>query len=386
MSPCERYVLTYAPANKNAYVVWNFQSVDKIREFEKEQGEDQLTYQWSYDGNYVAKKFKLTKETEEGQKEKTGVSVYELPSMHLLENAKKQKKSITIHGVQAFEWAPHDNFFVYTAFQEGQVPKIGFIEIPTRRELTSKAMPGTESLDITFHPQGHFLALVNQRKAKKQIKWQIEVFNTRSKNLPHQIIPIQQEVHLFQGIYWEPHHNKLAIMAKVRRQLEAGQKDYTKEKTKHQIMIFRMDLDEYQNFRIKNYGQVPSEKAKGFCWAGSGDIFAVIEQESNQVVNFFMIQEEEPISETVQATGGKTKGQAASRLVAAEVKYEFKKTARQEIRELKFDFCWDQSGRYFTAFGIKNTSIDSKPKSIKMFNLVGEPVLSIEGVNGLKTF
>jgi len=28
MSPCERYVLTYAPMSKTPYIIWNFQLVE----------------------------------------------------------------------------------------------------------------------------------------------------------------------------------------------------------------------------------------------------------------------------------------------------------------------------------------------------------------------
>lgn len=47
MSPCERYVLTYAPMSKNPYVIWNFQLVEQIRSFEQKEGEDGHAYIWS---------------------------------------------------------------------------------------------------------------------------------------------------------------------------------------------------------------------------------------------------------------------------------------------------------------------------------------------------
>lgn len=36
MSPCERYVVTYAPMAKNPFVIWNFQLVEQIRDFDQE--------------------------------------------------------------------------------------------------------------------------------------------------------------------------------------------------------------------------------------------------------------------------------------------------------------------------------------------------------------
>lgn len=141
MSPCERYVLTYAPSSKSPYVVWNFQLVEQIRDFDQKHGEDHTTYMWSFDGNYLAKKFvteiKSTKDdgSEETVKTKTGISVYSLPSMELIVNEEGQKKSITIEGIQELKWAPHKNFLVYTAFPgENQHPRVGFIEVPSRKQ------------------------------------------------------------------------------------------------------------------------------------------------------------------------------------------------------------------------------------------------------------
>lgn len=60
MSPCERYVLTYAPKGDVAFTIWNFQLVETIRDFAAEDDENHETYKWSFDGNYLAKKFETT--------------------------------------------------------------------------------------------------------------------------------------------------------------------------------------------------------------------------------------------------------------------------------------------------------------------------------------
>jgi hypothetical protein len=38
--------------------------VEVIREFDSEAGEDHETYKWSFDGNYLAKKFRTEQEKE----------------------------------------------------------------------------------------------------------------------------------------------------------------------------------------------------------------------------------------------------------------------------------------------------------------------------------
>lgn len=141
MSPCEKYVLTYSPMGDTCFTIWNFQMVEVIRDFEAEAEEDENTYQWSFDGQYLAKKFYTETETDGKTKVKEGISVYTLPSMQLLPNKDGLKKSITTEGVKDWMWAPHKNVIVYTAFykqiEDGPKldPKIGFLKIPERRVM-----------------------------------------------------------------------------------------------------------------------------------------------------------------------------------------------------------------------------------------------------------
>ena len=148
MSPCERYVLTYAPMSKTPYVIWNFQLVEQIRDFDQKEGENGHTYTWSHDGNYLAKKFRQEKPQVDGQRDaairyKTGVSVYQLPSMELIQTTEGVKKSITVDGIESIMWAPNRNFLVYTAFPgDNQHPRVGFIEVPSR-QTTIKTFSNT---------------------------------------------------------------------------------------------------------------------------------------------------------------------------------------------------------------------------------------------------
>lgn len=119
MSPCERYVVTYAPTQKSPYVVWDFQLVEQIRDFDQKIGENFQTYQWSFDGEYLAKKFIQDIKvdgSDEVVKQKRGLSVYKLPTMELIATDDGVKKSITVDGIEDWAWAPHKNFIVYSAF------------------------------------------------------------------------------------------------------------------------------------------------------------------------------------------------------------------------------------------------------------------------------
>jgi translation initiation factor 3 subunit B len=155
MSPCEQYVLTYnQTSKKEAFIVWNFKLTDKIRSFEKEMFDKAESYKWSHDGKYIAKKFRTDKTNELGEtKTKTGLSVFGLPSMDLLEKD-GNKKSITIDGIEAFEWSPSAPILVYSAFPEGnnQYSRVGFLKIPQRHNLMEMMQKDAEEFKLVFHP------------------------------------------------------------------------------------------------------------------------------------------------------------------------------------------------------------------------------------------
>jgi len=294
MSPCERYVLTYAPMSKSPYVIWNFQLVEQIRDFDQKEGEDGHAYTWSHDGNYLAKKFKTEKAEDNTAKVKTGISVYQLPSMELIQTSDGAKKSITVEGIMDVKWAPNRNALAYTAFPgENQHPRVGFIEIPSR-QTTIKTFNNTQTLQMYFHSQGSYLAIMNEYKEKKTTKYSVELFDTRKQNFPHQQVLINREVLKFHGIHWEPYHSKMAVHTLAKRIVEAGKKDYTLDAQRNGIDIYEMIEDPIKGFVTKTIGFMPSEKITGFRWSGAGNIFNVFESEgSKSSIQFYMISVEE---------------------------------------------------------------------------------------------
>jgi uncharacterized protein with WD repeat len=99
--------------------------------------------------------------------------------MELIATADGAKKSITIEGVEKMMWAPNRNCIVYTAFPgENQHPRIGFIEIPSR-QTTIKTFNNAQTFELYFHPQGDYLAVMNEYKEKKTTKYSVELFDTK---------------------------------------------------------------------------------------------------------------------------------------------------------------------------------------------------------------
>lgn len=64
-------------------------------------------------------------------------------------------------------------------------------------------------------------------------------------------------------------------------------------------------------------------------------------------------------------------------LVAEEVKYEFRKTARQEANDALVKPFWDESGRLFVLQGARKPTDffgDKGTRQIKIFNMFGEQI------------
>lgn len=75
-----------------------------------------------------------------------------------------------------------------------------------------------------------------------------------------------------------------------------------------------------------------------------------------------------------------------NKLSSTEDKYEFKKTAKYEIHETKYDCSWDQTGRYLALYGEKRSQVDKTAKSIKFYGIFGEPLAVYEGLLSLQQF
>lgn len=96
---------------------------------------------------------------------------------------------------------------------------------------------------------------------------------------------------------------------------------------------------------VRLVGYLGSEKVTQFTWSPAGDVFAICEKEglvSKQIWSFFMVELiEQTLPEQIQlstlAKVGKRNApqviQMTNAMQAAEVKYEFRKTARHEITD-----------------------------------------------------
>ena len=74
-------------------------------------------------------------------------------------------------------------------------------------------------------------------------------------------------------------------------------------------------------------------------------------------------------------------------LAATEAKWEFKKTARQETPDSYSCGIWDDFGRFFVLQGMKPPGPwDKGTRHIKIFNIFGEPMQSVDKIPELSNF
>lgn len=70
-------------------------------------------------------------------------------------------------------------------------------------------------------------------------------------------------------------------------------------------------------------------------------------------------------------------------IAAVEDTYEFRRTARHEIKDKSYYAHWDEKGRFFMIQGRKNLSFDKSMKQIKIYNMFGELIEQHTDLQGL---
>ena len=177
---------------------------------------------------------------------------------------------------------------------------------------------GSLSLKFVFHPQGTYLATINEFKIKKNTQYAVEIFELRSNDcVPHQQIQIERQVIEFRNVHWEPNHTKLAIHTLAKKENE-GKREYTSNPTRDGVDIYEMVHDkETKSFVVKTIGKLNNDRIVAFSWAPCGDIFTACERDgttinSKKIWGFYMIdmreeqkKDDKPAPQIIRGKGGK---------------------------------------------------------------------------------
>ncbi|CAN0498159.1 unnamed protein product, partial [Ectocarpus sp. 12 AP-2014] len=152
-------------------------------------------FRWSADGKYLARKGKDL------------ISIYELPSMRLLD-----KKSLKAEGVSDFEWSPKDNVLAYWAPEQANAPaRVSVVEIPSRKELRQKNLVMVSECRLHWQDEGDYLCVkvLRHSKSKKTMYNNFEIFRVREPLVPVETMEKKQQVAAFA---WEPAGDRFALV------------------------------------------------------------------------------------------------------------------------------------------------------------------------------
>lgn len=273
------------------------------RDFEQERGEDGSTFKWSFDGDYIAKitKKPINDEKEESKTEeepemRTYISIYALEDCKLIKDSHGDRTSIYVEGLDSFSWAPHKNAIVHTSFPSGEnaLPRITIQAVPSRQNLNIHTLKDSSEMNIYWHPQGNYLAVMSVSTNKKQSKHTVELFETkdmRANEIPHQQVTINRDIIDFYGVVFEPNQAKFGIHTNSKRVLEAGQANYSNETSKKLVDIFQIKSDSINGFHLKFVGTLLSEKVLEVYFSGAGNVLCTIDQDAptKTSISFFLI-------------------------------------------------------------------------------------------------
>lgn len=204
-SPNEKYLLTVSEKDpENAIIIWDIKTSSMLRSFPagKPTGaKDEVVqglmtpFKWSADDKYIARRGKDV------------ISVYELPSMKLLD-----KKSVKADNIHDFFWSPTDSILAYWASEGNNVPaRVSLVELPSRREVRQKNLFNVSDCKLQWHPNGTFLSVKVTRhsKSKKTLFTNFELFRVHDTLVPVEMLEMKETVVAFA---WEPKGSRFAIV------------------------------------------------------------------------------------------------------------------------------------------------------------------------------
>lgn len=142
-------------------------------------------FKWSADEKYVAR-----------MKPQESISIYELPSMRLLD-----KTSIKIDGINDFEWAPatakregvklYEQLLCYWTPEIGSNPaKVGLMSIPTKEIVRTRNLFNVTDAKLHWQSNAEFICVKVDRhsKSKKSMATNLEIFRIKEKGVPVEVV------------------------------------------------------------------------------------------------------------------------------------------------------------------------------------------------------
>lgn len=203
------------------YVIWDVETGKPIRSFAQLDTPTQLdedgvkkpqkfpwpAFKWSADCKYVAR-----------LNQGTGISVYELPRMNLLD-----KSVIKIEGVMDFEWAPatpqrdsvktYEQLLTFWTPEIGSNPaKVGLMSIPSKEIVRTLNLFSVTDVKLHWQSEAAYLCVKVDRhsKSKKSQATTLEIFRVKEKGVPVEVVDTIKDTVI--NFAWEPKGDRFVII------------------------------------------------------------------------------------------------------------------------------------------------------------------------------
>eukprot|EP00271_Cylindrocystis_brebissonii_P008842 TRINITY_DN23358_c0_g1_i1.p1 TRINITY_DN23358_c0_g1~~TRINITY_DN23358_c0_g1_i1.p1 ORF type:complete len:867 (-),score=244.90 TRINITY_DN23358_c0_g1_i1:372-2972(-) len=143
---------------------------------------------------------------------KNCISVYETETMGLLD-----KKSVKVDAVQDFSWSPAEPLlamFIPEAGGGNQPARVSLMQIPSREELRQKNLFSVSECQMYWQSAGDYLAVKVERytKTKKSTHCGFELFRIRERDIPIEVLELENKTDKVIDFAWEPKGHRFAII------------------------------------------------------------------------------------------------------------------------------------------------------------------------------
>ncbi|KAL6784025.1 EIF3B [Auxenochlorella protothecoides x Auxenochlorella symbiontica] len=220
----ERYAYTFSevpPAGPRdpprfLLIVWDVRSGRKLRVFEGPQAEFAVGAAARPDGGLAWDAFRWSGGAAPGAPsflahlKKGGVAVYESPDFGLVD-----RKSVKLDSVQSIEWSPAEPVLAAYQVEEGNMPaRIMLMRFPKKEELRAKNLHSVAGVQLSWHPQGDFLAVAVEKwtKSHKSTNTHFELFSLRERDTPIDMLELPNKAEKIHELVWEPRGVRFAIL------------------------------------------------------------------------------------------------------------------------------------------------------------------------------
>ena len=197
--------------------------------------QDPNKFKWSHDGNYVAHLGMM--KIDDGYEV---IKVYELPSLKLLDRA-----SIPAKGMVDFEWSPGSNHLAYyVAASSNQPALIKVMEIPSKKEISSRKVFDITNARLHWQGNGEYLCACLTKQTGKSISYILLLYRLNEPEVPVEMIDIPAPI---TSIAWEPNGDRFAVAYGLSPQ---------KQTISFYSMMDKTSLKEEKKKKNKNIGGV----------------------------------------------------------------------------------------------------------------------------------